>query len=80
MNVNNNTEKGNVREGSSRGSMEEISGKVSTHASFILIDAGVRESHCATINEHSSTLSARHRNIREMSSNGSLDEGSGKVQ
>ena len=27
-------EEGNVREGSSRGSMEEISGKVSTHANI----------------------------------------------
>ena len=61
--------------------MEEISGKVSTHVkSFILIDAGVCESHCATFNVHSSTLSARHRNIREMSSNGSLEESSRKVQ
>ena len=72
---------GHVTERSSRGPMEEISGNVSTHArSFILIDAGVRDSHCARFNVHSSTLSARRRNIREMSSNGSLEVISRKVQ
>ena len=74
----------NVRVTSSNGVMDEGSGKIqeaSAHeASFIVMDVAIVESHVASIDVQPPALTKRKGRITERSSNGMMDECSGKVQ
>ena len=54
--------------------------KASAHVGFVMVDIAAVQLHVAAIDSDSSALPIRNGQVTERSSNGVMDEGSGKIQ